>query len=65
MKQYTESDIMTEQLMWYMICVIVVEIWSPQNTPLVSKMLLTLFRRRGMKGDYILMEVAPYLSVSV
>lgn len=42
---------MTEQLMWYMIYVIVVEIWSQQNTPIVSEMFLIPLRPPKMKGD--------------
>lgn len=42
---------MTEQLMRYMIYVIVVEIWSQQHTPIVSEMFLIPTRPPRMKGD--------------
>jgi hypothetical protein len=51
MKQYTRSGIITEQLMRYMIYVIVVEIWSHQNIPIVSEMFLIPLGPPRMKGD--------------
>ena len=44
---------MTEQLMRYMIYVIVVEIWSHQNTPIVSEMCLNTIKASQDEGRFV------------